>query len=92
MITVSALSLIFLILILGLISQRMLLPGIVVLGSFILFVLFLTGLVETSIQLYGPSGGINTYCGSHPAAVNTLQTAVWLANIGLCKLIPVPPN
>ena len=32
------------------------------LGSFILFVLFLTGLIETSIQLYGPTGSVNSYC------------------------------
>ncbi|KAL8707701.1 MAG: hypothetical protein Q9225_007717 [Loekoesia sp. 1 TL-2023] len=86
MITVSALAIIFIILILGLISQRQLLPGVVVLGSFILFVLWLTGLIETSIQLYGPSGAVNSYCGSRPntRVIESQQTAVWLANNGLC--------
>ncbi|KAL8832970.1 MAG: hypothetical protein Q9170_004606 [Blastenia crenularia] len=86
MITVSALAIIFIIIMLGLISQRQLLPGVVVLGSFILFVLWLTGLIETSIQLYGPSGAVNSYCGSRPniRVIDSQQTAVWLANNGLC--------
>lgn len=87
MVTTSSLSLLFLVVILGLISQQQLLPGIVVLGSFILFVLFLTGLVETSIQLYGPSGGVNTYCGSHPRGFDSDATRVWLANVSLCEFI-----
>lgn len=86
MITTSTLAILFIILILGLISQRQLLPGVVVLGSFILFVLWLTGLIETSIQLYGPSGAVNSYCGSKPntQVIDSQQTAVWLANNGLC--------
>ncbi|KAL8999193.1 MAG: hypothetical protein Q9188_005936 [Gyalolechia gomerana] len=86
MITVSSLAIIFIIIMLGLISQQLLLPGVVVLGSFILFVLWLTGLIETSIQLYGPSGAVNSYCGSRPNTnmINSQQTAVWLANNALC--------
>ncbi|KAL8674296.1 MAG: hypothetical protein Q9168_001289 [Polycauliona sp. 1 TL-2023] len=84
MIAVSAMCIIFIIILLGLISQRQLLPGIVVLGSFILFVLYLTGLIETSIQLYGPSGAVNSFCASRPGAIDSMQTAVWLANLGIC--------
>ena len=86
MVTISALCIVFIIILLGLISQRQLLPGIVVLGSFILFVLWLTGLIETSIQLYGPSGAVNSYCGSRPNTeiIDSVQTAVWLANLGIC--------
>ncbi|KAI4132482.1 MAG: hypothetical protein LQ338_000702 [Usnochroma carphineum] len=86
MITVSAMMIIFIIIMLGLISQQQLLPGVVILGSFILFVLWLTGLIETSIQLYGPSGAVNSYCGSRPDTnvIDGMQTAVWLANSYLC--------
>ncbi|KAL8923315.1 MAG: hypothetical protein Q9208_004715 [Pyrenodesmia sp. 3 TL-2023] len=86
MITASALMIIFIIIMLGLISQQQLLPGVVVLGSFILFVLWLTGLIQTSITLYGPSGAVNSYCGSRPNTqiINSQQTAVWLANSSLC--------
>ncbi|KAL8681060.1 MAG: hypothetical protein Q9186_002772 [Xanthomendoza sp. 1 TL-2023] len=84
--TTTALSLIFIIILLGLITQRQLLPGIVVLGSFILFVLWLTALIETSIQLYGPSGAVNSYCGSRPNVnvIDSVETAVWLANLSIC--------
>lgn len=87
MITTSALMIIFIIIMLGLISQQQLLPGVVVLGSFILFVLWLTGLIETSIQLYGPSGAVNSYCGPRPntRVIDSMQTSVWLANNSLCE-------
>ncbi|KAL9591525.1 MAG: hypothetical protein Q9179_007636 [Wetmoreana sp. 5 TL-2023] len=94
MITTSALCIIFIIILLGLISQQQLLPGVVVLGSFILFVLWLTGLIETSIQLYGPSGAINSYCNSRPntQVIDSQQTAVWLANQSLCGYFLVRAN
>ncbi|PMD29112.1 hypothetical protein L207DRAFT_475772, partial [Hyaloscypha variabilis F] len=58
-ITVSALSILFIFMMLYLISQRQLLPGIVVMGSFILFVLWMVGLIFISIELWGPSGSVN---------------------------------
>lgn len=86
MVSVSSMAIVFLIAILALISQRQLLPGVVVLGSFILFVLWLTGLIETSIQLYGPSGGVNTYCSIYrPVGGSAQETMAWLANNGICK-------
>lgn len=85
MVSVSALAIIFLIAIVTLIGQRQLLPGIVILLSFILFVLWLTGLIETSIQLYGPSGSVNTYCSLYKPVGGTAQeTMAWLANNGIC--------
>ncbi|KAL9010244.1 MAG: hypothetical protein Q9173_004801 [Seirophora scorigena] len=86
MITTTSLMIFFIIIMLGLISQQQLLPGVVVLGSFIFFVLWLAGLIETSIQLYGPSGAVNSYCGSRPNTdvIDSQQTAVWLANSSLC--------
>jgi hypothetical protein len=52
----------FLVLILFLIAQGRLLPGVVIVGSFILFVVWLTGLIEIAIQLFGP---INTNCNEY---------------------------
>lgn len=74
--------------ILVLIQQRQLLPGIVMLGSFILFVLFLTGLIETSIQLYGPTGSVNSYCNLYrPSSglTNGEATLAWLETQGICQ-------
>ena len=61
-IATGCLTILFFAIILSLVGQRQLLPGIVILGCFILFVLYLTGLIETSIQLYGPTGSVNSYC------------------------------
>lgn len=86
MISVGSLTLLFLLIILGLISRRQLLPGVVVLGSFILFVLWLTGLVETSIQLYGPRGSVNSYCNAYRRSSGpSAATLAWLETQGLCN-------
>ena len=85
MISVGSLTLLFLCVLLALINQRQLLPGIVVLGTFILFVLWLTGLIETSIQLYGPTGSVNSYCSSYGKVTGPSQaTLAWLEQNGLC--------
>lgn len=52
-ITVGALTILFLFVIEAMISQRTLLPGLVMLGAFILLVLYLAGLIETALQLFG---------------------------------------
>ena len=57
------------------------------LGSFILFVLYLTGLIETSIQLYGPTNSVNYYCGLYKPASGVRDgeaTLAWLETSGLC--------
>lgn len=87
-IATGSLCLLFLLIILVLIQQRQLLPGIVVLGSFILFVLFLTGLIETSIQLYGPTGSVNSYCNLYrpsSGVANGQATLAWLETQGICQ-------
>ena len=86
MIAVGSITLLFLFIILVLISQRQLLPGIVVLGSFILFVLWLTGLIETSIQLYGPKGSVNSYCDAYRTSTGpTASTLAFLETQGICN-------
>ena len=87
-IAVGALTVIFVLIMLGLISQRRLLPGAVMLGSFILLVLYITGIVETAIQLFGPVGNINGNCQryvtnnqSHDLSINTLA---WLQQKSIC--------
>ncbi|SLM36570.1 hypothetical protein LPUS_06152 [Lasallia pustulata] len=85
----SSLAILFLILILILISQRMLLPGIIILGSFILFVLWLTGLIETSIQLFGPTGSVNGNCQLYvtgqPFTGESINTLAWLEQNNICS-------
>ena len=73
----------------GLISQRQLLPGIVVVGTFIFFVLTLAGLIETSIQMFGTSGGVNGNCNlyvlSMPFTGVSIDTLAYLEQKNICK-------
>ena len=88
-IAVGALGVLFVILIIALISNRQLIPGIVILGSFILFVLFLTGLVKISIELFGPSGGVNGNCQQYVQNQEfkgqSINTLAWLQQNNICK-------
>jgi hypothetical protein len=90
-IAVAALSIVYLALMLWLISQRSLLPGIVILGAFILFVLWLVGLIVTSIEFWGPTGNVNTECNIFVTGQNTngatIETLAWLEQHSICKFL-----
>ncbi|KAI9729350.1 MAG: hypothetical protein M1834_006873 [Cirrosporium novae-zelandiae] len=89
MITVASLTLLAILVMLILINQRMLLPGVIVLASFILFVLWLTGLIETAIQLYGPAnvnGNCNRYVYHEEQHGQSLNTLAWLEQYNICNL------
>lgn len=87
-IVTAALTLLFLLLILVLAAQRLLIPGIILLGSFILFVLWLTTLIETSIQLFGPSGNVNSNCNAYVTGQEyrgiSVETLAWLTQSNIC--------
>ncbi|KAJ5722608.1 arginase [Penicillium malachiteum] len=89
MVTSSSLAVLFIFVVLFLIAQRLLLPGILILGSFILFVLFLTGLIETSLQMYGVVGNVNSNCQNYvvknKSTGNNLDTLGWLTQITICN-------
>ncbi|PWY92405.1 hypothetical protein BO70DRAFT_357531 [Aspergillus heteromorphus CBS 117.55] len=90
MVVSGALGIFFVILILVLAAQRFLLPGIIIVGSFILFVLWLTGLVETSLQLYGVVADVDSNCRNyitewgHPQGDNVYSMA-WLTEDTICN-------
>ncbi len=90
-ITVAALTASFILLLLWLIFQRRLLPSIVMIGGFILFVLWLVGLIVVSIQLWGPDGSVSSNCnlfvfGANPAPTGqSVQTLAWLMQRGICQ-------
>ncbi|KAI9772763.1 MAG: hypothetical protein M1839_002308 [Geoglossum umbratile] len=85
----GSLALAFLVLILWLVAQRKLLPGIVILGSFILFVLWLTGLIKSSIVLWGPQGSVNDNCMRYvtdmPVHGQSVNTLAWLEQNSICQ-------
>lgn len=90
-ITVASLGVAFILLLLWLIFQRRLLPSIVMIGGFVLFVLWLVGLVVISIQLWGPSGSVSSNCnlyvfGAVPQPLGqSLETLAWLEQRGICQ-------
>jgi hypothetical protein len=84
----GSLSILFLAIILALAARRMLIPGIILLGSFVLFVLWVTVLIETAIQLYG-DGNVNSNCNNfvqnqefHGVSIETLA---WLTQSNICS-------
>ena len=65
-------------------------PNVMILLSFILLVLFITGIIATAIQLFGPDGNINGECQRY---VNnnrpfgpTVNTLAWLQQKNICEL------
>ncbi|KAK3319980.1 hypothetical protein B0T19DRAFT_276386 [Cercophora scortea] len=88
-ITVAALTVAFIITLLVLIFQRRLLPSIVMIGGFILFVLWLVGLIVISVQLWGPVGSVSSNCNLFVYASNptgqSLQTLSWLEQRSICQ-------
>ncbi len=88
-IVTAGLTIIFLIVILVLASRRLLIPGVILLGSFILFVLWLTTLIETAIQLFGPAGNVNSNCNTYvtgqPYTGVTVETLAWLTQNNICS-------
>ncbi|GAD95250.1 arginase [Paecilomyces variotii No. 5] len=89
MVTSSALGVAFIILILILAAQRFLLPGIIIIGSFVLFVLWLTGLIETALQLYGSLANVNANCQNYVQhnqfKGNSIDTLSWLTQTNICN-------
>jgi hypothetical protein len=72
-----------------LISQRRLLPGVMFLFSFILLVLFITGIVGTAMQLFsGPN--VNNLCNQFVGMKQTgptYNTLAWLQLQNTCKFL-----
>lgn len=88
-ITVGGLTILFIVLMLLLIFQRRLLPGILIIGGFILLVLYITGLIETAIQLFGPKGNISGKCSTfvfgQPSYDLSINTLAWLEQNSICQ-------
>ncbi|EKV05927.1 hypothetical protein PDIG_81240 [Penicillium digitatum PHI26] len=89
MVVSSVLGVCFIFLIMVLASRHFLLPGIIIIGSFILFVLWLTGLIETSLQLYGVVANVNANCQiwvrDNKAWGNNINTLAWLTQSTICE-------
>ncbi|KAK6840807.1 hypothetical protein PG990_007073 [Apiospora arundinis] len=89
-ITVGSLTIVFIGGLLWLISQRRLLPAIVIVGAFIFFVLWMVGLIVVSIELWGPVGSVSNNCNllvfdRMPAPANSIANLAWLQQKSICQ-------
>ena len=89
-ITVGSLTILYICGMFWLISNRRLLPAIVMIGAFIILVLWLVGLVVVSMQLWGPNGSVQSNCNlsvfnQNPTGT-TLETLAWLQQRNICEL------
>jgi hypothetical protein len=87
-VTVGTLTIVFIIVELILIAQRRLLPGIMMLLSFVLLVLFIAGAVGTGLQLFG-GNNINNQCNRYVFNMrqygSNIETLAWLQQQNICK-------
>jgi len=88
-IVTASLTLLFIAVMLWLINERQLLPGIVIMGSFILFVLWVVGLIVYSVQLWGPTGSVNGNCQlyvqGNQVHGSSIETLAWLEQHSICQ-------
>jgi hypothetical protein len=58
-------------------------------GGFILFILWLVGLIVVSVQLWGPSGSVSSNCNlavfSQSPKGQTLETLAWMEQKNICQ-------
>jgi hypothetical protein len=92
MVATGTLSIFFVFFILFLAFRRALLPDVIILGSFILFVLWLTALIGTSIQLYGSTSNVNSNCQNYVINMEykgpSINTLAWITQMTICKFLP----
>jgi len=62
--------------------QRRLFPGLVILKAFILFVLYLTGMIGTASQLFGP---VIKACQGNSASGLNVDALMWLLQRSTCE-------
>lgn len=62
--------------------QRRLFPGVVILKAFILFVLYLTGMIGTAQQLFGP---VIKACQGNSASGLKVEAMLWLLQRTTCE-------
>lgn len=91
LIAVSSLTLIFVLTVVALYHIHLLLPLPILLVAFVLFVLWLTGLIKSSIELWGPMGSVNDNCVRYVYQAGfwggrTIDTLARIQQEGMCNL------
>ena len=89
--TTGGVSVIAVIFVALLIAQKRMIPGLMMMIAFALFVLYMTGLVETGIQLFGPgtiSNNCQRYVQHSKVTGLSVDTLAWLSQNDLCECLP----
>lgn len=87
-VTVGSLTILFIVILAFLSTNDSLTPGICMVFSFILFTLFLTGLIETGIQLFGTgnvSNNCQNYVFNNKVTGLNVNTLAWLQQNNICE-------
>lgn len=87
-VTVTSVAITFVLAMMWLIHHRRLLPAVVMIGGFALFVLWMVGLVASAVELWG-SGGVQSVCSAQvfsksPTAANE-ETLAWMQQRNICR-------
>jgi hypothetical protein len=87
-ITTGALTILFMAILMILSQNSTLTPGICIVFCFMLFVLYLTALIETGVQLFG-AGNVSANCQNivfnNPVKGPGYQTLAWLQQQNICE-------
>jgi hypothetical protein len=90
-VTIGCLTILFLVFLLVLSNNDALTPGICMLFCGVLFTLYLTGLIETGVQLFG-NGHVALNCQTYVNNVNIVgpgvNTLAWLEENNICPSFP----
>ncbi|KAL7273707.1 hypothetical protein RUND412_003414 [Rhizina undulata] len=91
LISISVITIFYLFGMITLFYVHLLLPAIVLPLSFVMFVLWMTGLIKSSIELWGPLGSINDNCVRYVYdnsnwGGRTIDTLARIQQEGVCNL------
>lgn len=88
-VVVASLVIVFVLAVIWLIANRRLLPAIVMIGAFMLFILWMVGLIATAVELWGPGGSVQSNCNLVVFNKNpkgpSIDTLAWLQQKNTCK-------
>ncbi|KAF1811264.1 hypothetical protein P152DRAFT_489629 [Eremomyces bilateralis CBS 781.70] len=88
-VSVGALAVFFILYEIWLSLNHRLVPGVMLIASFVFVVLWITGIIGTAIQLFGPQGNVSancqTYVNARKAGGVSLNTLAWLQQRSICS-------
>lgn len=88
-VTVGALTIALVVVIDILEIKRSLVPGVMIMLTFLFFVLYLTSTIETGVILFGPGNNVDKQCrnniNNNPITGQSIATLAWLELNSICE-------